>query len=176
MIAGLLLLAAVQAAGPPAPAGPPAAAPRPAAAAPAEDFAGSYSEDNPFARIIRGELPAAKVYEDGEVLAFMDIAPRAPGHVLVISKTSKARNLLEISPEDLARLMAVVRGVMRAQIAALGADGAIVIQNNGTMQTVGHLHFHVIPHVPGGTIAMAGTKVPLAELQPMAAKLAAAMR
>lgn len=168
----LLLAAAAPAAGPPA-----SAPPRAEPAAAATDFPGRYSEDNPFARIIRGDLPAAKVYEDGEVLAFMDIAPRAPGHVLVISKTSKARNLLEISPADLARVMAVVRGVMRAQMVALGADGAVVQQNNGAVQSVQHFHVHVIPHTPGGAILPgAGPRVPLDDLKPVAAKLAAAIR
>jgi hypothetical protein len=67
----------------------------------------AYDEANPFARILRGEIVVPKVYEDDQVLAFMDHAPAEPGHVLVISKTSKARNILEIAPQDLSRIMAV---------------------------------------------------------------------
>src|SRR6266700_4185724 len=83
----------------------------------------AYDSNNAFARILRGELPAAKVYEDQYVLAFMDHAPAETGHVLVISKTSHARNLLEEDPEDYARLMAVVRRIGQAQVTALGAPG-----------------------------------------------------
>jgi len=110
---------------------------------------GAYDEANPFAKILRGEIVAPKVYEDDQVLAFMDHAPAAPGHVLVISKTSRARNLLEIAPADLARLMAVAARVGQAQVDGLGVEGFTIVQNNGVGQSVPHLHIHVIPRVAG---------------------------
>jgi histidine triad (HIT) family protein len=108
---------------------------------------GSYDPDNVFAKVIRGELPAAKVFEDDEVLAFMDLFPQAEGHVLVISKASQARNLLDVSPEHLAGLMLGVQRVAKAVRAALEPDGIVITQFNGAPagQTVFHLHFHVIP-------------------------------
>ncbi|CAN7585637.1 alpha/beta fold hydrolase [Caulobacter sp. LjRoot300] len=109
----------------------------------------AYDEANPFAKILRGEIPVPKVYEDDQVLAFMDYAPAEPGHVLVISKTSKARNLLEISPADLSRLMAVAARVGQAQVDGLGVEGFTIVQNNGVGQSVPHLHIHVIPRVAG---------------------------
>lgn len=138
---------------------------------------GSYDAANPFARIIRGELPAFKVYEDAHVLAFMDIAPVVPGHVLVISKTSRARNLLEMDPRDVARVMAVVRKVGRAQIEALGVGGFTVLENNGLGQSVPHVHFHVLPRAAGGPLpAATGTRADPAELTATAARIRAAIR
>jgi diadenosine tetraphosphate (Ap4A) HIT family hydrolase/acetyl esterase/lipase len=110
---------------------------------------GAYDAANPFARILRGEIVVPKVYEDDQVLAFMDHAPAEPGHVLVISKTSKARNLLEISPQDLSRLMAVAARVGQAQVDGLGVEGFTIVQNNGVGQSVPHLHIHVIPRTAG---------------------------
>jgi histidine triad (HIT) family protein len=108
---------------------------------------GVYDHGNIFAKVIRGEAPAAKVFEDDKVLAFMDLFPQSRGHTLVISKTSTARNLLEVSPEDLCVLMAGVQRVAKAVNAALKPDGIIITQFNGTAagQTVFHLHVHVIP-------------------------------
>ena len=139
---------------------------------------GSYDEQNAFARILRGELPAAKVYEDRHILVFMDHRPVAPGHVLIISRTSKARNLLEMSPRDMNRLMKVAQRVMRAQFKALGAEGITLTQNNGAGQTVPHLHIHLIPRRLGIEVFAreSGAPVPIAELQPIADKIAAAMR
>jgi diadenosine tetraphosphate (Ap4A) HIT family hydrolase/pimeloyl-ACP methyl ester carboxylesterase len=109
----------------------------------------AYDEANPFAKILRGEIAVPKVYEDDQVLAFMDYAPAEPGHVLVISKTSKARNLLEVSPTDLSRLMTVAARVGQAQVDGLGVEGFTIVQNNGVGQSVPHLHIHVIPRVAG---------------------------
>ncbi len=136
---------------------------------------GSYDSNNPFARIIRGTLPAAKVYEDDRVLAFMDIAPVEKGHVLVISKTSLARNLLEIDLADLDRIMAVARRVGQAQMKALGADGFSIEQNNGYGQTVFHLHVHVIPRYRGQPWGEKGGPSTLAERADQAARIAAAL-
>lgn len=106
-----------------------------------------YDPDNIFARILRGEIPAAKVWEDDHVLAFMDVFPQSEGHVLVISKTSTAPSLLEIEPEALARLTAAVQRTARAVEKALSPEGFQVMQLNGEAggQTVFHLHFHIIP-------------------------------
>ncbi len=108
---------------------------------------GEYDPDNLFARILRGELPCAKVYEDADVFAFMDIFPQSRGHLLVISKASHARNLLDVEPAALATLIAGVQRLARAARAALKPDGLMVSQFNGAPagQTVFHLHFHIIP-------------------------------
>ena len=108
---------------------------------------GEYDADNIFARIVRGELPCAKVYEDADVLAFMDLFPQSRGHLLVVSKTSSARNLLDVEPAALERLILGVQRLARAVRAALTPDGLVVTQFNGAAagQTVFHLHFHVIP-------------------------------
>lgn len=166
----LSLALAVLTAAPPT-LGPPAE-PMPAA------LAGSYDIGNPFARVIRGELPAAKVYEDAHVLAFMDHRPVATGHVLVISKTSRARNLLETEPRELARVMAMAQRITRAEFDALGATGVVIVQNNGSAQSVFHLHVHVIPRFNGDGPALpaGGPQQSIAELTPIAQKLAAALR
>lgn len=106
-----------------------------------------YDEDNIFARIIRGEIPAAKVFEDAHVLAFMDVFPQSRGHTLVVSKKSKARNLLDVEPEVLAHVIGDVQRVAKAIKAALKPDGIVLTQFNGAPagQTVFHLHFHLIP-------------------------------
>lgn len=136
-----------------------------------------YDENNPFAKILRGELPAYKVYEDADVLAFMDRAPMEPGHVLVISKTSKARNILEMDPADLAKVMAVVQRVGRAEVEALGLEGFMVIQNNGVGQSVPHLHVHVIPRIAGKPAYLAeNAPADPKDLEAMAAKIRAAVR
>ncbi len=108
---------------------------------------GDYDPDNIFARILRGDMPAVKVWEDDHVLAFMDVFPQSEGHVLVVPKTSRARNLLEIEPVALARLAAAVQRTARAVERALRPEGISIMQFNGAAggQTVFHLHFHVIP-------------------------------
>lgn len=137
----------------------------------------AYDETNPFARIIRGEIPVAKVYENDQVLAFMDHAPAEPGHVLVISKTSKARNLLEISPQDLSRLMAVAARVGQAQVDDLGVEGFTIVQNNGVGQSVPHLHIHVIPRTAGKPLMFVeNAKGDPKEIEAVAAKIRGAMK
>ena len=110
----------------------------------------AYESSNVFAKILRGELPATRVYEDEGALAFMDIMPRADGHVLVIPK-EPARTLLEATPASLAHLIGVVQRVARAVKEALGADGITIQQFNEPAggQVVFHLHFHVIPRWDG---------------------------
>jgi histidine triad (HIT) family protein len=108
---------------------------------------GAYDEDNIFAKIIRGEIPAVRVFEDDHVLAIMDVFPQSRGHALVIPKQSRARNLLEETPENAAALMLGVQRLAKAARAALNPDGVRVVQFNGDAggQTVFHLHMHVIP-------------------------------
>lgn len=108
---------------------------------------GTYDPDNIFAKILRGDMPSVKVWEDDDVLAFMDVFPQSEGHVLVVSKTSTARNILEIEPEALSRLMAAVQRTARAVEKALRPEGLSLMQFNGEAggQTVFHLHFHIVP-------------------------------
>jgi histidine triad (HIT) family protein len=110
----------------------------------------TYDPSNIFAKILRGELPAHKVYEDDKALAFLDIMPRAPGHTLIIPK-APARNLLDVAPEDLAHVMGIAQKVARAATMAFGADGITVQQFNEAAggQVVFHLHVHVIPRQDG---------------------------
>jgi histidine triad (HIT) family protein len=117
-----------------------------------------YDPGNIFARILRGELPATKVYEDAATLAFMDIMPISRGHILVLSKTP-ARNILDIGPADLGRLIAVVQLIAKAAMEALGADGVAVQQFNEPAggQTVFHIHFHVVPRWAGQPLRPHGT-------------------
>ena len=106
-----------------------------------------YDPDNIFARILRGEIPSVKVWEDDHVLAFMDVFPQSEGHVLLISRTSTARTLLDIEPDVLARLTEATRRTARAVDKALQPEGFQIMQFNGEAggQTVFHLHFHIIP-------------------------------
>jgi len=106
----------------------------------------SYDPNNIFAKILRGELPSYKVYEDDKALAFLDIMPRAPGHTLVLPK-APARNILDVAPDDLAHVMAVAQKVAQAAVKVFAADGITVQQFNEAAggQVVFHLHVHVIP-------------------------------
>ncbi|MEG2358024.1 HIT family protein [Acinetobacter sp.] len=106
----------------------------------------AYDDQNIFARILRGELPAIKVYEDDQVLAFMDIMPQAEGHALVIPKTP-AVTLLDLPPEDAAYTIQIVQKVAQAIETALSAKGIVLMQLSGASagQTVPHVHFHLIP-------------------------------
>jgi histidine triad (HIT) family protein len=110
----------------------------------------NYDQNNIFAKILRGELPAQKVYEDDKALAFLDIMPRAPGHTLVIPKAA-ARNILDVAPVDLAHVMAVTQKIARAAMVAFSADGITLQQFNEQAggQVVFHLHVHVIPRRDG---------------------------
>ncbi len=92
---------------------------------------GRYDADNIFAKIIRGEIPSVKLFEDDKVLAFMDVFPQSRGHALVISKVSQARNILEVEPEVLSDLAAATQKLTRAVVSALKPDGVVVTQFNG---------------------------------------------
>ena len=118
----------------------------------------AYDTNNIFAKILRGEIPAHKVYEDGGTLVFMDVMPQAAGHALVVPKAA-SRNLLDADPATLASLLPVVQRVAVAAKAAFAADGIQIIQYNEAAggQSVFHLHFHVIPRHDGvGLRAHAG--------------------
>ena len=106
----------------------------------------AYDDQNIFARILRGELPAIKVYEDEQVLAFMDIMPQADGHTLVIPK-SPAVTLLDLDPEAAAYTIQVVQKIAKAIEKGLDAKGIVLMQLSGASagQTVPHVHFHLIP-------------------------------
>lgn len=121
----------------------------------------SYDNDNIFAKILRNELPSARVYEDDHTLAFMDVMPRADGHVLVIPK-APARNMLDATPAQLASCLATVQKISHAQLLAFDALGITLQQFNEAAggQEVFHLHFHVLPRhagvrmrAPGGGMA-----------------------
>ena len=137
---------------------------------------GIYEGDNIFARIARGEIPAARIYEDETTLAFMDAFPQSRGHCLVIHKTSRARNLLDAEPDALAAIMVTTQRVARAVRAALQPDGIMVSQFNGSAagQTIFHLHFHIIPRwtdAPLGRHAGGGI-ADIAELGALARQIA----
>ena len=121
----------------------------------------TYDRNNVFAKVLRGELPSHTIYEDEDTLAFLDIMPRSDGHVLVITK-EEARDLFDVSPEALAKLMAVVQKLAPKIKDAMGADGVLIAQFNGAAagQTVFHLHVHIIPRKEG------------VELKPHAGKMA----
>jgi histidine triad (HIT) family protein len=121
-----------------------------AAARAAEGMMTSYDPNNIFAKILRGELPAYKVYEDDKAFAFLDIMPRAPGHTLVIPKAA-ARNILDIEADALADLIKTTQTIARAAVKAFAADGLTIQQFNEPAggQVVFHLHVHVIPRKMG---------------------------
>lgn len=138
---------------------------------------GSYEPDNIFAKILKGDIPCVKVYEDDIAMAFMDLFPQAEGHTLVIPKVP-ARNFLEIPGDYLGSYMQRVQKVAQAVTKALTPDGVVVMQFNGAPagQTVFHLHFHIIPRTEGEALkghGSAGQADP-AELEKLATKIRAA--
>lgn len=110
----------------------------------------TYDANNIFAKILRGEIPCEKLYEDEHTLAFMDIMPQAEGHCLVIPKKTST-GLLDADPIVFASLFSTVQKVARAAKAAMQADGVTVMQFNGAAagQTVFHLHVHILPRKDG---------------------------
>lgn len=110
----------------------------------------AYDADNIFAKILRGEMPCHKVYEDEHTFAFMDIMPRSTGHCLVIPK-SPARNILDVDPAALSAVIATTQRLAKTVIKAFDADGVTIHQFNepAAGQIVYHLHFHVIPRFEG---------------------------
>jgi len=138
----------------------------------------TYDPNNIFAKILRGELPCYKVYEDDKAFAFLDIMPRAPGHTLVLPK-SVARNLLDVSPDDLAHVAKVAQKIAKAAMKAFDADGVTVQQFNESAggQVVFHLHVHIIPRKANVPMKPPASEKEKPEaLAEHAAKLAAAIK
>ena len=136
----------------------------------------TYDPDNIFAKILRGEAPCTKIYEDDVSLAFLDVMPRAEGHTLVIPKVA-ARNLFDISPADLARLTLSVQTVAHAVKTGMEAEGIVIQQFNeaASGQQVFHLHFHILPRWTGVAIRPPGGPFQSAEaLRPFAERIIAA--
>jgi histidine triad (HIT) family protein len=138
----------------------------------------NYDPNNVFAKILRGELPAHKVFEDDKVFAFLDIMPRATGHTLVIPK-SPARTILDIAPDDLAHLFKTTQTIARTAMSVFSADGLTIQQFNESAggQVVFHLHIHVIPRKNGVPLKPpASVKEDPAVLSNQALKFAAALK
>ncbi len=138
----------------------------------------AYDPNNIFAKILRGELPCHKVYEDDRVLAFLDIMPRAPGHTLVLPK-APARNILDVAPDDLAAVARVAQRIAQASFKVFGADGVSIAQYNEGAggQVVFHLHVHVVPRKAGVPMKPPASEKEKPEvLADQALKLAAALK
>lgn len=137
----------------------------------------AYDQTNIFAKILRGEIPCHKVYEDDKAFAFLDIMPRAPGHTLVIPK-APARNILDVTPDDLAYVMKVAQRIAKISVDVFGADGVTLQQFSESAggQVVFHLHVHVIPRKEGIALKPPASVKEVPEvLKEQAAKLAAAL-
>jgi histidine triad (HIT) family protein len=136
-----------------------------------------YDDDNIFAKILRGEIPAVKVYEDDRTLAFMDVMPEADGHVLVVPKEA-VEDILSLSPEGLSAMMATVQKVAKAVDKALSPGGILLKQYNRAPagQSVFHIHFHIVPRWEGVPMAPHGkVMVEATRLGPIAAKIRSAL-
>ena len=140
---------------------------------------GAYDDDNIFAKILRGEIPCVKVFEDDVAIAFMDLFPQSRGHTLVLPKGVRARNFLDMPAERVGPYMERVQRVAIAVEKALKPDGVTVTQFNGAPagQTIFHLHFHILPRYAGEALAGHGhgPKADTAELEAIAKQISAAM-
>jgi histidine triad (HIT) family protein len=140
---------------------------------------GEYDSNNIFAKILRGEAPCVKIFEDSEVLAFMDIFPQSQGHCLVIPKNTTARMITDFPPERLGTLFAAAQKLTKAVIKALNPDGVIVQQFNGAPsgQTIFHLHVHIVPKYDNLPLQRhhEGKPADLDVLRDQAARIAAAL-
>ena len=136
----------------------------------------AYDANNIFARILRGEFPCYKVYEDAHVLAFLDIMPRTPGHTLVIPKAA-ARNILDIAPEDFAHVARGAHRIAAAAMKAFNADGITVQQFSEAAggQVVFHLHFHIQPRWSGIPLKAPGQMGDKTALEANAARIRLAL-
>jgi len=139
---------------------------------------GVYDQDNIFAKILRGDMDCAKIFEDQHVLSFMDAFPQSKGHCLVLPK-APSRNLLETAPKDIGRLFGTVQRIATAAEKALKPDGLIITQFNGAPagQTVFHTHVHIIPRY-GAQDAKphsSGFMADIKDLETLAAKIRAAL-
>jgi histidine triad (HIT) family protein len=166
----LLSLAAwaALAGGLPQPAGPPEqeSPPVPVLSCPLDQ---AYEQSNPFARILRGELPASRIHEDDQVIVVLPLEWDHPGHALVIPKRP-VRSLFDMTLAEMGHALHIARRVGAAQQRALGSTGFTVSQNNGRNQHVCHVHFHVIPNTPRASQA----PVPRGDLDRMVERLRAA--
>jgi len=137
----------------------------------------AYDPNNIFAKILSGEIPSVKIFEDDKTLAFMDVMPEADGHVLVIPKEG-AENILDLSPAGLAAMMATTQKVAKAVDKALSPDGIMLKQYNRAAagQSVFHVHFHIVPRWEDMPMAPHGkVMVEAARLEPIAAKIRSAL-
>lgn len=136
----------------------------------------AYDDQNIFAKILRGEIPSFKIYEDDETYCFMDIMPRTDGHCLVIPKTP-CRNMLDATPAELAACMVTLNKVANAAKMAFAADGITVFQFNEAAggQEVFHLHFHIHPRHEGISIRPPGTMGDMDTIKGHAAAIVAAL-
>lgn len=141
-------------------------------------ISGPYDDQNIFAKIIRGEMPCAKIYEDDNILAFMDAFPQSQGHCLVIPK-DPSRNLLETKAKDIGRLFGAVQRLAKAVNTALSPDGIVITQFNGAPagQTVFHTHVHIIPRYEGKSDRphSSGAMADMKDLKALASKIRAAV-
>jgi histidine triad (HIT) family protein len=141
-------------------------------------MASAYDNDNVFAKILRGEIPCYKVYEDNVALAFMDIMPRIDGHTLVIPKFP-ARTLLDADPDKLSELIKRVQKVAAAVKNSLGAEGLTLLQSNESAggQVIFHLHLHILPRWEGIELKPSASAMEAPEvLEKFQAKIAAALK
>ena len=137
----------------------------------------AYDPNNIFAKILRGQIPSVKVYEDDKTFAFMDVMPEADGHVLVIPKEG-AQDILDLSAAVMAAMTATVQKVAKAVDKALSPDGILLKQYNRAAagQSVFHVHFHIVPRWEGVPMAPHGkVMVEAAKLEPIAAKIRSAL-
>ena len=138
----------------------------------------SYDPQNIFAQIIRGDAPCYRLYEDDDVLAFLDLFPQSFGHALVIPKRSAACNILDVDSEALCKMMAVVQKLTRVIVDELQPDGVQIAQFNGAPagQTVFHIHVHIVPRYAGEGLGIhAAGKAEPAELEKLQARLVEAI-
>jgi histidine triad (HIT) family protein len=137
----------------------------------------AYDPNNIFAKILRGQIPSVKIYEDDKTFAFMDVMPEAEGHVLVIPKEG-AENILDLSAQGMAAMMATTQKLAKAVDKALSPDGILLKQYNRAAagQSVFHVHFHIVPRWEGVPMAPHGkVMVEAAKLEPIAAKIRSAL-
>jgi histidine triad (HIT) family protein len=140
---------------------------------------GQYDPQNIFALILRGEAPCYKIYEDADVLAFLDIFPQSRGHVLVIPKAAQARNILDVDPAVLGKMMSAAQRLTRILVDELQPDGVQIAQFNGAPagQTVFHIHVHIIPRWEGAAPEAHGRgKADPQELEALQARLVERIR
>jgi histidine triad (HIT) family protein len=137
----------------------------------------AYDQNNIFAKILRGELPCVKIYEDERTLSFLDIMPSVEGHTLVVPK-APAEDIFDLSPESAAAVMRTTQMVAKAVKRGLNCPGVMLVQLNGEAagQSIPHIHFHILPREHGLDLKLHGRGMKTAEeLEPIAAKIRAAL-